>query len=176
MAVQGFPGAPVGQSASDVQRRPSAHIWRVPPPTQAPLAQSSSARQAVPVAPCPPSGAHCQAVRAGLPSAVFARAAQVVLAAHAGALPVAQQVEQTPWQQLLLAHSPSIRQRSPSTAAAAGAHAGNGWMNSVLQPSPHTMPAPQSASVVHEAQTFSPVSSPNNVPTAVRGRHMEPAH
>jgi hypothetical protein len=96
MAVQGFPGAPVGQSASDVQRRPSAQTLSTPPPAHVALAQSSSDRQAAPVAPCPPSGAHCQAVRAGLPSAVFARAAQVVPSVQPGAPPVVQQAEQTP--------------------------------------------------------------------------------
>lgn len=96
MAVQGLPGAPIGQSAVEAQRRPSAQTLSTPPPAHAPLAQSSLARQADPGAPYPPSGAHCQAVRAGLPSAVFARAAQVVAPAHAGAPPPAQQVEQTP--------------------------------------------------------------------------------
>ena len=93
MAVQGFPGAPIGQSPSDVQRRPSAQTFSVPPPAQAPLAQSPSARQAAPFS---PSGAHCQAVRAGLPSVVFTRASQVAPVAHAGAPPIRQQVEQTP--------------------------------------------------------------------------------
>jgi len=35
MAVQGFPGAPVGQSLSDVQRRPSAQTLITPPPAHA---------------------------------------------------------------------------------------------------------------------------------------------